>query len=97
MASELPPEFVLVRGVAYRRLRKPRGWAEYYYRRISVPPDATPGKKSKWPASYSVDKLPAHEVVTKEEATMLSRSTAAALMEKLKQLAGNVQEGRANG
>lgn len=59
-------EFVLVRGVVYRLLnlsaRPITNPHPKYYRR-SVPPDATPGKRSKWPAAYLPHRLPAHKVV----------------------------------
>jgi len=60
------PRIVLVRGVVYKLLdmspfpiSKPR---PKYYRR-SVPPDVTPGKRSKWPAAYAIHRLPAHEAI----------------------------------
>lgn len=64
MSADL--EFVLVRGVVYQRLRsivgrRPR--IEYKWHRRSVPPDMTPGKRSKWPPAYADDRLPAHETI----------------------------------
>lgn len=65
------PRLVLVRGVVYKLLdyspfplSKP---CPKYYRR-SVPPDATPGKRSKWPAAYPVHRLPVHEVIDEAKA-----------------------------
>lgn len=64
MTSE--PEFVLVRGVVYRLLdlsARPLSNPNPKYYRRSVPPDVTPGKRSKWPAAYLPHRLPAHDVV----------------------------------
>jgi hypothetical protein len=62
--TEYLPDFVLVRGVAYRKVRRMRRRdVEEFYLRASVPPDATPGKRSKWPVTYRPHKLPEHEVV----------------------------------
>ena len=60
------PRLVLVRGVVYRlldRSRFPLSNPKPRYYRQSVPPDATPGKRSKWPAAYAVNRLPAHEAI----------------------------------
>ncbi|GAA5178786.1 hypothetical protein GCM10023322_06780 [Rugosimonospora acidiphila] len=56
--------YVLVSGVVYqldgilRRHRVRNRWM-----RISVPPDAVPGCRSRWPAFYSASGLPGHEVI----------------------------------
>lgn len=60
------PKLVLVRGVVYRlldRSRFPLSNPKPKYYRQSVPPDATPGKRSKWPAAYAINRLPAHEAI----------------------------------
>lgn len=65
------PKLVLVRGVVYRlldRSRFPLSNPKPKYYRQSVPPDATPGKRSKWPAAYATNRLPAHEVIDEEKA-----------------------------
>lgn len=64
------PDLVSVRGVVYRLLNRsnlPISKPNWKYIRQSVPPDATPGQRSKWPYSYTVRRLPAHEVI--DEAT----------------------------
>ena len=68
--ADTTPEFVLVRGVVYRRLdlsARPLSNPKPKYYRRSVPPDATPGKRSKWPAAYAEHRLPEHEPI--DEAT----------------------------
>lgn len=65
------PEFVLVRGVVYRLLdlsSRPLSNPRPKYYRRSVPPDVTPGKRSKWPAAYAPHKLPDHEVIDEVKA-----------------------------
>jgi hypothetical protein len=71
VVSDPTPRIVLVRGVVYKLLdmspfpiSRPR--PKYY--RQSVPPDATPGKRSKWPAAYLPHRLPEHEVIDEESA-----------------------------
>jgi len=62
---------VLVRGVVYRlldRSRFPLSNPKPKYYRQSVPPDATPGRRSKWPAAYLIRRLPAHDVIDEAEA-----------------------------
>jgi hypothetical protein len=78
-------EFVLVRGVVYRLLnlsaRPITNPTPKYYRR-SVPPDATPGKRSKWPAAYLPHRLPTHEAVDEARA----REVIEASMGRLREL-----------
>ncbi len=65
------PTIVLVRGVVYKlqnRSNFPISKPKFKYYRASVPPDATPGTRSKWPAAYAVNRLPAHEVIDEAKA-----------------------------
>jgi hypothetical protein len=62
--------FALVRGVVYRQ---PDG-GEKWHRR-SVPPDTAPGKRSKWPPTYLPHRLPAHELISKDEASRLAEDS----------------------
>jgi hypothetical protein len=65
--TDFEREFVLVRGVVYSRRA---GWDGDWHR-ASMPPDATPGIRSKWPPKYTPSRLPKHEVVGKERAKEL--------------------------
>ncbi len=81
------PEFVLVRGVVYQRLRsivgrRPR--VEYKWHRRSVPPDAAAvvvGKRSGWPPAYPDGRLPVHEVVDADTARQVMNDSLAQLRE----------------
>ncbi len=87
MSTEHPstdPEFTLVRCVVYQRLRsvvgrRPR--IEYKWHRRSVPPDATPGKRSTWPPTYPDDRLPTHERVDAATARQIMEGGLARLRE----------------
>lgn len=76
------PKIVLVSGVVYRLLdRSPRPLSNpkpKYYRQ-SVPPDATPGKRSKWPAAYAPHRLPEHEVIDEATAAEVAEASLAFL------------------
>ena len=64
--TAIQPAHVLVRGVVYKLLDKspfPISKPRPKYYRVSVPPDATPGKGSKWAYSYNTHRLPTHEVI----------------------------------
>ncbi len=87
------PDYALVQGVAYKRsLQDTRRSAEWVYVRISVPPDAVPGKKSKFKAVFREHQLPAHEVISREQATELSRTSVEAWEQKLRAAAGEVSQ-----
>ncbi|GAA0493718.1 hypothetical protein Ade02nite_21240 [Paractinoplanes deccanensis] len=65
------PAIVLVRGVVYKLLNRsnlPISKPKFKYYRMSVPPDAMPSVRSKWPAAYAVNRLPAHEVIDEAKA-----------------------------
>jgi hypothetical protein len=83
-------EWVLVRGVVYRRLnlsRLPISRPVWKWYRLSAPPDAVPGRATRWPAAYRENRLPAHEVVTEAKA----REVMAEAMQRWRAVfAGNV-------
>jgi len=58
------PDFALVRGVVYKRVRElTRNGERVSYLRVSVPPESAPGRASRWPARYAEHKLPEHEAI----------------------------------
>lgn len=91
--------YVTVRGVVYR-------WSSTYvarrrrlvecWRRASIPPDVSPGStRTTWPATYRPGRLPAHEVVAKDEAQRLIQDSTerfyAAHREAAAQAAGKAE------
>jgi hypothetical protein len=80
--STLPPPLVLVRGVVYRlldRSARPLSNPRPKYVRASVPPDVTPGKRSKWPAAYAPHRLPIHDVIDEAKAREVMDASVAYL------------------
>lgn len=60
---------ILIDGVVYRLcLVDTRNSVQWEYRRVSVPPDAVPGKRTKTRQSYMPDRLPEHEEISPERA-----------------------------
>jgi hypothetical protein len=84
------PRFVLVAGTVYRRTARYRRRShdiEYRYLRASVPPDFTPGKRSKARGSYQPYRLPAHEVLDDAQAKTLINAS----VERLTALYANTE------
>ncbi len=74
------PPLVLVRGVVYKLMNRshlPLSRPNFEYIRMSVPPDAMPSKRSRWPYSYTTHRLPAHEVIDQATATAVIDSAMA--------------------
>lgn len=55
-----PPALIIVRGVVYQKRIISSGPRRgvFFYLRYSVPPDAFPGKRSRWPAMFGLGVIP---------------------------------------
>lgn len=86
---------VLVKGTAYRRSQRILKRLEQGWTRLSVPPNAKPGKLSLLKSWYAVGRLPTpYEVINEATALELQKSSVEAWAQKLRDAAALADVGR---